>query len=752
MRDGQRRRSQLLREWAFVCAALLAFATVVASGSWTWRLDQALYDAGLALAERPDDGRIVIVEIDESSLSTIGRWPWPRSVHADLLERIAAAGPKAVGIDIAFIEPDSADPEGDRRLAGVLASVPGAVLASIMDGPREIQPLPALRAQARLGHVAVALDADGVLRSIELLRRASGEDREHMALAMLRAAGAAPGPAAGTLNIAFAGPPGHFRRIAAAKVLRGEVPPAELTGRFVFIGATAAGLGDRFSTPSTARGGPMPGVEVMANALDNLLSGRRIVRASPWTVTAATCVAVLALLALFLSAPSRVSLWAALGTALGAPLLAFAVLGATLTWFAPMTLFATALLAYPLWSWRRLEAASRYLDEELVRLRGESLAAGDRRQPRGGRNDALGRRIDAVSDAVGMLRSARRFISDSLEGLPHGALVAGLDGRVAIANRHAESLDPAPAVGRMLEEALAKLAPVDGRPWPVLLAEARERGIVSAEAGAADGRSFVVRLGTFRDGDGRDAGLIAIAEDVSALRQAQREQEETLSFVSHDLRSPQSTIIALAELQRFEETRTSESEFAAKVEQLAWKTAALAEDFVHLTRADSKPLALASVDLARLAQDCVEDITPQAAEPGITLAFAPADGPMLVQADRSLVTRALTNLLSNAIKYGGRGTRVTVTTERHGAEVRCTVSDQGVGLSPEDRARLFRHFERIDSVTRATRAKGIGLGLVFVETVARRHGGRVTVESELGKGSSFSLWLPAAPEPQTAGG
>ena len=179
---------------------------------------------------------------------------------------------------------------------------------------------------------------------------------------------------------------------------------------------------------------------------------------------------------------------------------------------------------------------------------------------------------------------------------------------------------------------------------------------------------------------------------------------------------------------------------------------ALAEDFVHLTRADSRPLALACVDLAEVARGCVEDIAPQAVAPGITLDCAPAAGGTTAMADRALVARALTNLLSNAIKYGGRGTRVTVVTERHGAEVRCTVSDQGVGLSPQDRARLFRHFERIESVTRATRAKGIGLGLVFVETVARRHGGRVSVESELGKGSSFSLWLPAATEPPTADG
>ncbi len=436
-------------------------------------------------------------------------------------------------------------------------------------------------------------------------------------------------------------------------------------------------------------------------------------------------------------------MWASLALAFGSVIAAFAVLGATQYWFPPMTLLFTSLVAYPLWSWRRLEAATRYLDEELERLRAES---GSPATSRRSGSDYLEDRIGAVQGAVARLRSARRLIVDSLDGLPDAAFVTTLKGDIALANRNAVELCGKDVSGKGLAAALAPLQPRTGA-WEdtVRAALAGEGRLMDARS--AQGREYVARIAPFRDGDNAVAGCIAVIEDVTELRFAERDREETLAFVSHDLRSPQASILALTELQRLG-AGTPVPDFIARIEQLAWKTVTLAEDFVHLTRADSKLLPAEPFDLAEAVDSCVLDIAPQATAKGIVIEHPAPAAPVPLQADRALVSRAITNLVSNAIKYSAANTRVTITTETHDGYAVCTVSDQGVGISEKDKQRLFQAFARIESAGRATRAQGIGLGLVFVETVARRHGGRVTLESTPGVGSSFALWLPAAPRPE----
>src|SRR5262245_11177018 len=107
---------RLQREWWTVVAALALLALVVGAGNLTWRLDQTLFDAGLSLTRRDPAPDIVIVAIDDESLAAIGRWPWPRSVHATLLEKLAGAGTRAIGFDLLLTEADP-DPAQDALLA-----------------------------------------------------------------------------------------------------------------------------------------------------------------------------------------------------------------------------------------------------------------------------------------------------------------------------------------------------------------------------------------------------------------------------------------------------------------------------------------------------------------------------------------------------------------------------------------------------------------------------------------------------------
>ncbi|BCG02847.1 hypothetical protein PPGU19_074150 (plasmid) [Paraburkholderia sp. PGU19] len=161
-----------------------------------------------------------------------------------------------------------------------------------------------------------------------------------------------------------------------------------------------------------------------------------------------------------------------------------------------------------------------------------------------------------------------------------------------------------------------------------------------------------------------------------------------------------------------------------------------------------------SVSLVELMIDASDEVWPQAQARHIRLEAAydeQGDGHW-INADRSLMTRALVNILNNAVKYSPPETRITCTVAQDKpasgewpARVRCTVRDEGYGMSAENQAHLFERFQRFHEVERPE-ATGTGLGMAFVKAVVTRHGGDVHVESALGHGTAFTITLPALDE------
>lgn len=308
-------------------AALLAvIASLLLGQSAPFRrLEGALLDLRFRLAEPPPpDPAIALVLIDDASLAELGRWPWPRTLMADFLDRLAAHRPRAVALDILFAD---ADPQGDAPLAAALrrsgnvalatsyrfdgpaAAPPSFVVPSIYAGWRLDRgrarvaleatalatPIPELGwAAAALGHVTVAYDVDGAVRYAypALAHAGSWSPSLPVALARLHL-GLAPHeiwlefghgvhigdrflPTDEAMRAPFAyRRPGQFRSFSFVDVLKGRVPADAFTDAAVLVGAVAAGLGDAAPTPFAALA---PGVERHAMAFDALIGGRAIVR------------------------------------------------------------------------------------------------------------------------------------------------------------------------------------------------------------------------------------------------------------------------------------------------------------------------------------------------------------------------------------------------------------------------------------------------------------------------------------------
>jgi CHASE2 domain-containing sensor protein/signal transduction histidine kinase len=765
---ARRARPTRWLEWCLLSVLLLSAVAALSGLRSLERIDLVINDQLGRLNSPQLSSDIVIVAIDDKSLEAIGRWPWRRAIHAAVLDRIAAAKPRAVGLDLIFVESDPVEAGDDRLLGDAIARAGRVVLPLVLrdihgDGRlSRSEPVPALAAPATaLGHVHLEIDNDGIVRSTFLREGDGTRWWDHFALAVLRVGGFAPPKALPGqrapppseslawqrdhwIQIPFSGPPGSFERVSYVDVLKGQVSAERLAGKYVLVGATAAGMGDAYATPRSGRAELMPGVEIAANVMNALLLDQRLQRAMPWQ-SAVFCVlpVALALLTVVLLPPTAGLLASA---ALLTATLGAAWLGASLAGlqFAPAAGLLGVLLAYPLWVWRRLRTAIGYLLEEFQRM--EARRDLPTMLPASRSGDLLDRHIHALQDASEQLRNLHRFVSETLNSVPDATLITDTSGQVLMANQSARQYFAARQItrlrGRPLEELLRHVRRTDTR-QPIFDARDRLRqDNVSwgAEARDADGHDLLVRFVPCFNTEGYTTSWITSLVDITPIREAERQRDVALRFISHDMRSPQSSILALLEVQRMNPQAPVPADMLERIERHAHRTLDLAEEFVQLARAESSTYRMQTVDLVDLLDEAVDDVWPQAQTRGVAFDVQRPDAPALCQADKGLLTRAIANLLVNAVKYGQPDASVHCAVRRTEAGWHLSITNEGAGLQPEQLQSLFQQFARLDPDQSATR--GVGLGLVFVRTVVERHGGRIEVNSRPGQGTTFHFTLP----------
>lgn len=250
----------------------------------------------------PSIARIVLLAIDDSTLSEYGPLPVRRSVLADAIRRISEYRPRALVLDMLLAE--SGRPEDDIALSTALSMIPGTVLGAAIESdraqqPRWIMPLPDLADSHLVGHVHAEPDADGNVRTVLLAKTAAGKRLWALALQAARVAQQTGGPLEerdalqlGTIRIPareatgrmmrinYVGPEGTFRRISLASVLNHTMGPEDFTDKLVLLGVTAQGGGDRLFTPVSSGIG-MSGVEIHANVLRTILDRDFLTSLSP---------------------------------------------------------------------------------------------------------------------------------------------------------------------------------------------------------------------------------------------------------------------------------------------------------------------------------------------------------------------------------------------------------------------------------------------------------------------------------------
>ncbi|HET9436537.1 MAG TPA: ATP-binding protein [Candidatus Limnocylindrales bacterium] len=352
------------------------------------------------------------------------------------------------------------------------------------------------------------------------------------------------------------------------------------------------------------------------------------------------------------------------------------------------------------------------------------------------------RRAEAAEFALGQRLRDLAYLAD-LIGV--GVIRLTDDLRVEVANTAAHVFlerEPRSMIGRTAMEAL-----LDHR-IEAIARRAAEQGTASGEVvlREPDGPTLVVRARR-----SPILGIWLVLEDVAELRRLQRIRAEFIDNLSHELRTPITTVGLLAETLARDAEAAGDGvparmrERIAKLEVETGNIAQMVAELLDLARIESggRQLHLDDVDLGQVAVESVDRLRPFAERQGLRLETEVAPGLPFIRGEAGRLGQVFANLVHNAVKFSPPDSTVTIRVRRAGDALEASVSDQGVGISPVDLPRIFERFYKADR-SRAPGA-GTGLGLAIARHIVNGHGGTLSVESREGAGATFTMTLPIPP-------
>ena len=336
------------------------------------------------------------------------------------------------------------------------------------------------------------------------------------------------------------------------------------------------------------------------------------------------------------------------------------------------------------------------------------------------------------------------LLEATMSGMREGLLVVDKDMRVVASNPAARKLFN-PTVPALKSQRLTELtrnpaiysAFLDGL-------KGTERSGIKVETHGPERQIFDLRVVPIGINNGSGAaGALGVFFDITRTERLELVRQEFLSNVSHELRTPLTSIIAFVETLEtgaMEDTERCQR-FLSIIRKNASRMQGLIDDILELTAIEGGNVQLraAPVELHELVQEVSTSLAAKAAAQNVTLENK-VDPEVMVYADERRLEQMLTNLIDNAIKFSRERGTVTISHEP-GTRDQILVHDNGDGIPAQHLERLFERFYRVDRA-RSRDMGGTGLGLAIVKHLALLHGGEVTVTSELGKGSTFTIHLP----------
>ena len=252
-----------------------------------------------------------------------------------------------------------------------------------------------------------------------------------------------------------------------------------------------------------------------------------------------------------------------------------------------------------------------------------------------------------------------------------------------------------------------------------------------------NGRNYQFDLSRI-DADGKIHGIVILAFDITEQVNAEKHRQEFTANVSHELKTPLQTIIGSAELMELGIVKEEDTpRFIKSIRQEAARLVTLIDDIIRLSQLDEgTEMPKENVSLLELAREVTETLSDAAKLKGVSLEVCGDDG--VISGVRRLLYEVVYNLCDNAIKYNKQGGYVKVSVSENADNVQISVSDNGIGIAPEHQDKIFERFYRVDK-SHSKQSGGTGLGLSIVKHAVQYHHGKITVDSDLDKGTDISI-------------
>jgi two-component system phosphate regulon sensor histidine kinase PhoR len=396
---------------------------------------------------------------------------------------------------------------------------------------------------------------------------------------------------------------------------------------------------------------------------------------------------------------------------------------------------------------------SRPIEE--IRRGAESFARGDFRhrlptfnsEEIGGLSETMNQMAVELHERINTIMRQRNELEAVLSSMVEGVIAADMEERVISMNHAAAQIfdcDPSEAQGRSIQEVVRNTALHRFVTNALSSKESIEKDIVLY----SDGERILNSHGTIlRDSDGNRVGGLIVLNDVTRLRRLESMRRDFVANVSHEIKTPITAIKGFVETLRDGAMKNPEDaeRFLGIVEKHVDRLDAIIEDLLNLSRIEQEierdEIILHEGHIRDLLQAVIQLCEAKAAPKNIRIELS-CDEDLKANIDAPLLEHAVVNLLDNAIKYSDEGSTVWVESTQADGEIIISVRDQGRGIAKEHLPRVFERFYRVDKA-RSRALGGTGLGLAIVKHITEAHGGHVDVKSLLGKGSTFSLHLPA---------
>ncbi len=748
-----------MQRWLITTGSiLLTCGLLYLSGAFSVFSDLSLKLLFQLRGERSTSQQIVIIGVDEQSIDELGAWPFPRDVHASLLDQLSSA--KAVGFDFIFTEPKP----GDQTFSQALEKAPPTILAVATDYNQKItQPASTLSGYHDVGIIDTTINKNGSIKQLSI--QLKNEQYQYFAQALAQAANISTRPFIDNSRlINYYGPEFTFFYLPYVDILNGDLPAEFFEDRFVLIGAQAIGLGDVHLTPFSSLH-PTPGVEIQATILNNILDKSFLQRSNIFIFI--SFFSLFILLFVWQKLPEIQNFTLTL-------LIVFLFCGASYYFFlkniylAPsfpaITLFVgyiVHLLAQEIATAKTLISRIQYMDGQLA----SSIKDLYTNQPENsdftqtGKGPKLSfltqgieRHLAQFQQATQALGLQTHFIKHLLKKeAPPLAIWDEKRGKLIIANGPFETIWYSFTADTVLPDLDSMLDFLSQKTHNKGSSEAKKTIIALPDHEPIELDICVTPFGkrhfyhvTIQKLDPAGTGFSGYLinfTDVSEIHELERVKSEVLSIVSHELKLPLTVIQGYGEMLA-SSLPAEQAKFADEICNHTRRLNQMIVEFLDIERIESGKYKLNNFpfNLIEMLDDGINAVSPAAKKKNININLHTPSKATPFVGDETLMLQAFINLLDNGVKFSPQNTIVTIELQEQKDEMVLTITDQGPGIPEEKRESIFNKFSRGDH---PEGVEGFGLGLALVHQIITSHGGTIIVSSSgQNQGAQFTITIP----------